>query len=163
MSVNDDALHDPDSGLLNEATTSAPPCPTGWPRARRVLRPLSIALLSLRRPRRPAHAARRELAEQVSYGLLETLRESDTPCRLDDGSFGVLLEDTPESGAVWTVERLRRLLADQGIELTVWAASPRTRPTPSRPASCSCGPRRRSASPGSGRSPASRSPYRSRG
>jgi GGDEF domain-containing protein len=80
-----------------------------------------VALLSLGDGDGRPMQASRELAEQVAYGLLETLRESDTPCRLDDGAFGVLLEDTPESGAVWTVERLRRLLADQGLELTVWA------------------------------------------
>ena len=120
MSVNDDALRDPDSGLLNGDYFRAA-LPHRVATARRVLRPLSVALLYLGdgdgRPMSPG----REVAEQVAYGLLETLRESDTPCRLDDGGFGVLLEDTPESGAVWTVERLRRLLADQGLELTVWA------------------------------------------
>ena len=33
----------------------------------------------------------------------------------------LVLEDTPEDGAVWTVERLRRFLAEQGIEITMWA------------------------------------------
>ena len=118
--MGDEALRDPDSGLLNGAYFRAA-LPHRVATARRVLRPLSVALLSLGDQEARPVAIRPEVAQQVAYGLLETLRESDTPCRLDDGGFGLLLEDTPESGAVWTVERLRRLLADRGIELTVWA------------------------------------------
>jgi GGDEF domain-containing protein len=57
----------------------------------------------------------------MAYGLLDTLRESDTACRLDDGTFALILEDTPENGAVWTVERVRRLLADDGADIVIWA------------------------------------------
>ena len=120
MSVNDDALRDPDSGLLNGDYFRAA-LPHRVATARRVLRPLSVALLTLGDGDGRPMQAGRELAEQVAYGLLETLRESDTPCRLDDGSFGVLLEDTPESGAVWTVERLRRTLVPDHPGLTMWA------------------------------------------
>ena len=71
----------------------------------------------------------------------------------------MLLEDTPENGAVWTVERLRRRMADQHPDLTMWAgvacypahafdAGEIARPGPA-------GPRRR---PGSGARTASRSP-----
>jgi GGDEF domain-containing protein len=49
------------------------------------------------------------------------LREADTACRLTDGTFGILLEDTPENGAIWAVERLRRAMADDDPGLTVWA------------------------------------------
>lgn len=118
--MSDDALRDPQSGLLNGDYFRAA-LPHRVATARRVLRPLSVALLAVGDGAGRPIVCTRELAEQVAYGLLETLRESDTPCRLEDGSFGVLLEDTPESGAVWTVERLRRLLADQGLDLTVWA------------------------------------------
>ncbi len=118
--MSDDALRDPESGLLNGDFFRAA-LPHRVATARRVLRPFSVALLTLGDGDGHVIRASAELAEQVAYGLLETLRESDTPCRLEDGSFGVLLEDTPESGAVWTVERLRRLLADQGLQLTVWA------------------------------------------
>jgi GGDEF domain-containing protein len=118
--VNDDTLRDPESGLLNGDFFRAA-LPHRVATARRVLRPFSVALLALGDGEGRAVRATAELAEQVAYGLLETLRESDTPCRLWDGTFGVLLEDTPESGAVWTVERLRRLLADQGLDVTVWA------------------------------------------
>jgi GGDEF domain-containing protein len=40
-----------------------------------------------------------------------TLRSSDVAARLADGTYGLMLEDTPEDGAVWAVERLRRALA----------------------------------------------------
>ena len=40
-----------------------------------------------------------------------TLRTSDVAARLHDGTYGLMLEDTPEDGAVWAVERLRRSLA----------------------------------------------------
>jgi len=107
----DAALRDPDSGLLNEAYFRAA-LPNRVATARRVLRPISIVL---------ARLGRVEHARQVAFGLLDTLRESDTACRLDDGGFALILEDTPENGAVWTVERVRRLLADQGTEAVLWA------------------------------------------
>lgn len=31
------------------------------------------------------------------------------------------MEDTPENGAIWTVERIRRRLVDEDSSLTVWA------------------------------------------
>ena len=50
--------------------------------------------------------------EPVVQAIRTTLREADTACRLADGRFGFVLEDTPEDGAIWTVERLRRALTD---------------------------------------------------
>ena len=50
-----------------------------------------------------------------------TLRDADTACRLDDGRFALILEDTPENGAVWTVERIRRALAGNEGGHTLWA------------------------------------------
>jgi GGDEF domain-containing protein len=109
--VNDDALHDPETGLLNHLYFHAS-LPNRVATARRVLRPISIVLAKLREG---------EHARQVAFGLLDTLRESDTACRLDDGTFALILEDTPENGAVWTIERVRRLLHDQGTEAIIWA------------------------------------------
>jgi PleD family two-component response regulator len=106
-----DSLHDSDSGLLNEAYFRAA-LPNRVATARRVLRPISLVLTRLREGQH---------ARQVALGLLDTLRESDTACRLDDGGFALILEDTPENGAVWTMERLRRLLIDQGTDLVIWA------------------------------------------
>jgi GGDEF domain-containing protein len=57
----------------------------------------------------------------VAAKVRETLREADTACRLDDGRYALLLEDTPENGAVWTVERVRRSLATAQRGLTLWA------------------------------------------
>jgi GGDEF domain-containing protein len=105
------SLHEPESGLLNEEYFRAA-LPNRVATARRVLRPISVVLARIGSPK---------YARQVAYALLDTLRESDTACRLDDGGFALILEDTPENGAVWTIERLRRLLTEQGIEVIVWA------------------------------------------
>ena len=105
------SLHEPESGLLNEEYFRAA-LPNRVATARRVLRPISVVLACIDSP---AHARR------VALALLDTLRESDTACRLDDGGFALILEDTPENGAVWTIERLRRLLSEQGTEVIVWA------------------------------------------
>ena len=51
----------------------------------------------------------------------QTLRDADTLCRLQSGRFAILLEDTPENGAIWTVERIRRRLGEQLDDVTVWA------------------------------------------
>jgi GGDEF domain-containing protein len=105
-----DALRDEDTGLLNEAYLRAA-LPNRVATARRVLRPISIAVVALEDE---------ALATSLSYALQDSLRESDTACRLDDGRFVLLLEDTPEDGAVWTIERTRRLLAAQGGGTTLW-------------------------------------------
>jgi hypothetical protein len=109
--VSADPLRDDETGLLNEAYFRAA-LPNRVATARRVLRPISIVLVRFSEP---------SSARQVAFGLLDTLRESDSACRLDDGSVALILEDTPENGAVWTIERLRRLLTDQGSSTTVWA------------------------------------------
>jgi diguanylate cyclase (GGDEF)-like protein len=108
---DDDGLHDPETGLLNERYFRAA-LPNRVATARRVLRPISVVVAAL------GDAGH---ARQLAFGLLDTLRESDTACRRDDGSFAVILEDTPENGAVWTMERLRRLLVDQGTDVLLWA------------------------------------------
>jgi diguanylate cyclase (GGDEF)-like protein len=111
MSDPDSALHDTETGLLNEAYFRAA-LPNRVATARRVLRPISVVLS---RVEKDGHT------RQVAFALLDTLRESDTACRMRDGSFALILEDTPENGAVWTMERLRRLLHEQGTEATMWA------------------------------------------
>ncbi len=88
--------------------------------ARRHLRPVSIAVIDVRIGR---EGDERPVADpnEVTVALRNTLRESDTATRLRDGRFGVVLEDTPENGAIWTMERLRRDLADSNPDLTMWA------------------------------------------
>ena len=60
-------------------------------------------------------------AVDVADALRSTLRESDTATRLADGRFGVVLEDTPENGAIWTMERVRRCLTQSDPDITMWA------------------------------------------
>lgn len=105
-----DALRDDDSGLLNDDYFRAA-LPHRVATARRVLRPISIGLLAV---------SNTDVTSVVASALLDTLRESDTACRLEDGRLAVLLEDTPEDGAVWTLERLRRSLNAQGLRTTIW-------------------------------------------
>ena len=45
----------------------------------------------------------------VTAMIKATLRTSDVAACLADGAYGLVLEDTPEDGAVWAVERLRAL------------------------------------------------------
>ncbi len=88
--------------------------------ARRHLRPVAVVLLEV------VHGLPRDVPAAVEPGgvadiLMETLREADTACRLRDGQFALLLEDTPETGAIWTVERIRRQLVATTDGVTVWA------------------------------------------
>jgi diguanylate cyclase (GGDEF)-like protein len=88
--------------------------------ARRHLRPVAVVLLDvvegledgLPRPTDPS---------AVADGVRETVRDADTACRMNDGRFALVLEDTPENGAIWTIERDRRHLADHHPGQTLWA------------------------------------------
>jgi len=88
--------------------------------ARRNLRPVSVVLLEVMTGV-SGGAPQASDSSAVAEGIRATLREADTPCIMDDGIFGLLLEDTPENGAVWTVERLRRRLANDKAGQTLWA------------------------------------------
>jgi two-component system cell cycle response regulator len=86
--------------------------------ARRHLRPVAVVLLEVienLRSNAPQSAQPMLVAEMINA----TLREADTACRLLDGRFGLVLEDTSENGAIWTVERIRRAIAElkQGLTL----------------------------------------------
>ena len=86
--------------------------------ARRHLRPVAVVLLEViegLRTGAPQSAQPMLVAEMINA----TLREADTACRLLDGRFGLVLEDTSENGAIWTVERVRRSIAElqQGLTL----------------------------------------------
>ncbi|MCZ7627987.1 MAG: GGDEF domain-containing protein [Microthrixaceae bacterium] len=69
----------------------------------------------------PDTGSRRADPRVVADAISETVRDSDIACRLGDGTFGVILEDTPENGAVWTVERIRRNLVSSSGHHTLWA------------------------------------------
>jgi PleD family two-component response regulator len=88
--------------------------------ARRGLRPLSVAVLDVwvdfGTP-----ASRQAPAEPVAEVLIEVFREADTIARTPEGLYLVLLEDTPENGAVWSLERLRRRVSEALPNHTTWA------------------------------------------
>ena len=93
--------------------------------ARRHLRPVAIVLFDVVQGVRSGEPTR-VAPEPVVQAIRTTLREADTACRLADGRFGFVLEDTPEDGAIWTVERLRRALTDSNeaerdVVQTRWA------------------------------------------
>ena len=92
-------LRDPGSGLLN-ADYFAVTVPARVAVARRALRPLSVVLIQLTE----AGVESWEGAAVVQ----RCLRASDTACQVDDDTIGLILEETPEDGALWTAERLRR-------------------------------------------------------
>ena len=63
-------------------------------------------------------------------GLLrQTLRQSDVACRLDDTTFGVILEDTAETGGVWSAERLQLVLTKRVPNVRRMAAGVASYPT----------------------------------
>ena len=88
--------------------------------ARRHLRPVAVVLIEVVEglaDGSPRAATPKVVAESIS----STIRDADTACRMADGRFGLVLEDTPENGAIWTVERIRRHLAGTSTGLTLWA------------------------------------------
>jgi hypothetical protein len=105
----DPSLLDPVSGLFGQPVFMAI---------------VDLRVLACRRMLRPLAVAQFEVVEGLPDGpvtfanptvvaamLRKTLRAADVAARLSDGTFGLFLEDTPEDGAVWTLERLRRSLA----------------------------------------------------
>jgi GGDEF domain-containing protein len=104
-----ETLRDTDSGLLNEAYFRAA-LPNRVATARRTLRPTSIAVLDVDGE-----------SGTVAQVLLDLLRESDTACQLENGQYVLVLEDTPEDGAVWIVERIRRVLGEHSPAVPTWA------------------------------------------
>lgn len=113
------ALTDTATGLFNERFFRVT-LETRVSAARRHLRPVAVVLLQVSdgvRDGTPSPTA----PAVVAGGVRETLRDADTACRLDDGRFALILEDTPENGAVWTVERIRRALAANHSGQTLWA------------------------------------------
>ena len=112
------AITDPTTGLYTETYFRAA-VEARVAAARRHLRPVSVVLLEITSgtpgDRTPADPS------MVADYLMGTLRESDTACRTSKGLYALVLEDTPENGAVWTIERIRRRIAEDERKLTVWA------------------------------------------
>lgn len=88
--------------------------------ARRHLRPVAVGLIDVAEGQ-VAGTAVAAPPERIAEAIRGTLRDADTACRLNDGTFAIILEDTPENGAVWTVERVRRNLVSNHGNHTLWA------------------------------------------
>ncbi len=112
------AITDADTGLYTENYFRAA-VEARVAAARRHLRPVAVVLMEVVE----IDGENRVAADPqlVADYLVATLRESDTACRTSRGLFALVLEDTPENGAVWTIERIRRRLAEEHAGLTVWA------------------------------------------
>ncbi len=112
------AITDPATGLYTETYFRAA-VEARVAAARRHLRPVAVVLVEVT----GGSGDDRHQADPmiVSDHLIATLRESDTACRTSKGLYALVLEDTPENGAVWTVERIRRRIAEEHEGLTLWA------------------------------------------
>jgi len=112
------SMQDDETGLYNENFFRAS-VQARVAAARRHLRPVAVVLLQVVElgDDEPTEAD----PTMVADNLVATLRESDTACRTSRGLYALVLEDTPENGAVWTIERLRRRLAEGHSDCTVWA------------------------------------------
>lgn len=117
--LSDAALMDPDTNLFSEGYLKVA-LESRLASARRHLRPVALALVEVSEGL-PDQGGRDASPKTVAEAVSRTLRDSDIPCRLEDGTFAVILEDTPENGAVWTVERIRRNLVSTAGHHTLWA------------------------------------------
>jgi two-component system cell cycle response regulator len=114
-----DALTDETTGLYSEGYFTVA-LDARIAAARRNLKPVAVVLMEVIEglntgSARPADAAK------VALSICDTIREADTACRLMDGGYALVLEDTSENGAIWTVERIRRHMASSAPGLTMWA------------------------------------------
>lgn len=114
-----DALTDNATGLFSEAYFTIA-LDARIAAARRNLKPVAVVLMEviegldsgLPHPAEPAC---------VTESINTTIRQADTACRMLDGGYALVLEDTTENGAIWTVERIRRQMATIAPGLTMWA------------------------------------------
>jgi GGDEF domain-containing protein len=114
-----DDITDPDTGVFTQVFFDAS-LGKRISAARRGLRPLTVAMVEVvERVGQPDVA--QTAPKPVADILVETLREADTVARMDSGVFAVLLEDTPENGAIWTLERIRRKISEDLPGCTVRA------------------------------------------
>jgi two-component system cell cycle response regulator len=118
-STQADALTDATTGLYSEGYFTVA-LEARIAAARRNLKPVAVVLMEvieglstgLPRPADPSN---------VALSITDTVREADTACRQMDGGNALVLEDTSENGAIWTVERIRRQMAAHEPGLTMWA------------------------------------------
>lgn len=116
---DEDSLTDPATGLFSESFFHVA-VESRIAAARRHLRPVAVVLVDVVEGLGNGQPAPADV-DVVAESIRLTLREADTACRFRNGHFALLLEDTPENGAIWTVERIRRRLASLQSGLTLWA------------------------------------------
>lgn len=87
--------------------------------ARRGMRHLSLAVVDVVTGVAEGRVAPAD-PKVVARTMTAVFRDADTIARAEDGTFLLLFEDTPETGAVWTMERFRRRLADENPGHTTW-------------------------------------------
>jgi len=121
------AVRDPETGLLGEHYFELA-LEHRIAAARRQLQPVALLLLTIDADG-TTEQGRHDVIIAFSDILRDTLRESDTVCRLGASSFGVILEDTSEAGGVWAAERLRTALIRQRDALVRLAAGVAAYPT----------------------------------
>jgi diguanylate cyclase (GGDEF)-like protein len=114
-----DALTDGATGLFSEGYFTVA-LEARIAAARRNLKPVAVVVMEVIQDLNgevphPTDPAR------VAQGIKATIREADTACRLMDGGYALVLEDTAENGAIWTVERIRRSLTANDPAVTMWA------------------------------------------
>jgi two-component system cell cycle response regulator len=112
-------LADPETNLFSEAYFRVA-LDARIASARRHLRPVAVALVEVVEGSGSPGSPEAD-ATKVTGSIRQTLRDADTACRMADGCFALILEDTPENGAVWTVERIRRNLTSRFGQHTMWA------------------------------------------
>jgi diguanylate cyclase (GGDEF)-like protein len=113
------AITDPNTGLYTETYFRAA-VEARVAAARRHLRPVAVVLIEVTKAEEGENRTQADPQIVADY-VIATLRESDTACRTSKGLYALVLEDTPENGAVWTVERIRRRMAEENENLTLWA------------------------------------------
>jgi len=122
-----ESVFDPETGLLDERVFVV-----SFERkvaaARRHLRPLCLVLIDLGSGLPSEPPARASALRRFGATVRETLRDADIACRLGPNAFGLILEDTPESGGVWAAERLQIAVACAGRPPTRLVAAVATYP-----------------------------------
>jgi diguanylate cyclase (GGDEF)-like protein len=121
------AVRDPETGLLGEHYFETA-LEHRIAAARRQLQPVALLLLTIDADG-TTEQGRHDVTIAFTDILRDTLRESDTVCRLAATTFGVILEDTSEAGGVWAAERLRTALVRQRDALVRLAAGVAAYPT----------------------------------
>jgi len=114
-----DALTDGATGLFSEGYFTVA-LDARIASARRNLKPVAVVVMEIIQGLNEALPQPVDPA-RVAQCIKATIREADTACRLLDGGFALVLEDTAENGAIWTVERIRRSLTGADPALTMWA------------------------------------------